>query len=489
MRVLTAFGRAYGELPEPPAALTKEQQQFIEQAVDSLAEQEKVICVRLSLFAEMAKSRPWTPASLRQLGGAEGVGAAFLRETFSSPTAPPHHRYHERAARSLLKALLPEIGTDIKIARRSTTELLECTDYARRPADFQELIKLLDGELRLITPADVPDSDRNREAGSDASYSDNKQYQLTHDYLVPSLRQWLVGKQRETHRGRAELRLAEMTAFWSTRPERRRLPNLLEFLDVSLFTRRRDRTAAQQQMLTAAGRYHGTRVAIATLLLIAAALVGTEWRGRSRARQLVGQLMTADVQKVPAIIPQMQPYRRWVDPLLYSAVREAEANRNVDSHLNLSLALLPIDATQLDWLTNHVLDAPPDDVDAIRHAIWFRPERNAVVASMKQHMKNIEAADSSQGRSSQQRAASRLPAASLIALYEPTSLESPALSDSLINELLMTALADRKRWIELLRPAGAAMTNAAERAASNPELSPQERIQAGIVLESFRNGP
>ncbi len=33
-------------------------------------------------------------------------------------------------------------------------------------------------------------------------------YQLTHDYLVPPLRQWLFRKQRETRRGRAELRLA-----------------------------------------------------------------------------------------------------------------------------------------------------------------------------------------------------------------------------------------------------------------------------------------
>ena len=33
-------------------------------------------------------------------------------------------------------------------------------------------------------------------------------YQLTHDYLVHSLRDWLTRKQRETRRGRAELRLA-----------------------------------------------------------------------------------------------------------------------------------------------------------------------------------------------------------------------------------------------------------------------------------------
>ena len=38
-------------------------------------------------------------------------------------------------------------------------------------------------------------------------------YQLTHDYLVHSLRDWLTRKQRETRRGRAELRLAERSAL------------------------------------------------------------------------------------------------------------------------------------------------------------------------------------------------------------------------------------------------------------------------------------
>ena len=54
-------------------------------------------------------------------------------------------------------------------------------------------------------------------------------YQLTHDYLVPSLRDWLTRKQRETRRGRAELRLAER-AFVSSgtaRPENRYLPSVL----------------------------------------------------------------------------------------------------------------------------------------------------------------------------------------------------------------------------------------------------------------------
>lgn len=488
MRVLTAFGRAYGELPEPPVALSKEQQQFIEQAVSSLAEQDKVICVRLSLFAEMAKSRPWTPASLRQLGGAEGVGAAFLNETFSSPTAPPHHRYHERAARALLKALLPELGTDIRIARRSTTELLDCTDYAGRPADFQELIKLLDGELRLITPADVSESGNDLEAGADNARADDKQYQLTHDYLVPSLRQWLVGKQRETHRGRAELRLAELTAYWSARPERRRLPNLLEFLDVTLFTRRRDRTDPQQQMIRAAGKHHGARCLIAAALLTVAALIGLEWRGRSKARELTRQLTTADIQAVPGIIEQMQPYRRWVNPLLQSAIGEAAANANLRKQLNVSLALLPADPNQMSFLREYILEAPAEDVMAMRHLFWNEPDRAEYLTSLRQH---IESLNSHTGEERRAKGAgpSRLPAAAVIALYDAPSLQSTTLHDALVSELIAAAKSERKLWVDLLQPAGPGLSAAAARAAANPERPVHEREAAEDLHSRFRQAP
>ena len=39
-----------------------------------LAQDGKVISVRLALFAEMVKGKPWTPATLKRVGGTEGVG-------------------------------------------------------------------------------------------------------------------------------------------------------------------------------------------------------------------------------------------------------------------------------------------------------------------------------------------------------------------------------------------------------------------------------
>src|SRR5207253_6597650 len=153
-KVLAAFGRAFGVLPDGPAEASKEHKQFLEQAVSGLAQEGKVICVRLALFAEMMKGKTWTPSSLKAVGGTAGVGVTFLEETFSAAAAPPEHRYHQQAARAVLQALLPESGSDIKGRMRSYPELLQASGYTGRPRDFDDLLRILDGELRLITPTD-----------------------------------------------------------------------------------------------------------------------------------------------------------------------------------------------------------------------------------------------------------------------------------------------------------------------------------------------
>ena len=140
--------------PRRSSELTPEQRTFLEQSVAGLAQDGKVISVRLALFAEMVKGKPWTPATLKEVGGTQGVGVTFLDETFSATTAPPEHRLHQKAAQAVLKALLPQSGTDIKGQMRSEAELREASGYASRPRDFDDVIGILDSELRLITPTD-----------------------------------------------------------------------------------------------------------------------------------------------------------------------------------------------------------------------------------------------------------------------------------------------------------------------------------------------
>jgi hypothetical protein len=150
-KVLASFGRAFGTFPKSPS---KKQKAFLDQAVAGLAQDGRVVCVRLALFAEMVKVRPWTPVTLKDIGGTEGVGIAFLEETFAARTAQPRHRLHQQAARTVLRALLPEPGRDLKGKMCSRDELWAASGYANRPKDFEELLRVLDGELRLVTPTD-----------------------------------------------------------------------------------------------------------------------------------------------------------------------------------------------------------------------------------------------------------------------------------------------------------------------------------------------
>jgi serine/threonine protein kinase len=364
-RVLTAFGRAFGAWPEGDAGENDEPRRFVEQAVQGLAQDGKVNCVRLAVFAEMMKGKRWTPATLKEVGGTRGVGMTFLEETFSAATAPPAHRYHQKAARAVLRSLLPETDADIKGHMRSHAELLAASGYADRPDDFEELIRLLDGELRLLTPTDPEGTTRTDDTPSGLR-SEQKYYQLTHDYLVHSLQDWLTRKQKETRRGRAELRLAERSALWNDKPEKRRLPSLTEWARIRLLTRARSWTPPQRKMMRQADRYYCVRslVLAACLLLLGAGAL--EYQRRVEAQGMVDRLLSADVANVPEILEAMRPYRRLLEPRLRDALARED---NPKRKLLLSLALVRSQPDQVPFLHEQLLQAAPQDFAVIRQEL------------------------------------------------------------------------------------------------------------------------
>ena len=61
-KVLAAFGRAFGALPDNLGETDPEQKSFVTQSVAGLAEEGKVISVRLALFAEMMKGKAVDPS-------------------------------------------------------------------------------------------------------------------------------------------------------------------------------------------------------------------------------------------------------------------------------------------------------------------------------------------------------------------------------------------------------------------------------------------
>jgi hypothetical protein len=303
------------------------------------------------------------------LGGVEGIGVNFLEETFSSRTANPAYRLHENASRGVLKALLPGAGSDIKGHMRSHDELLTASDYQDHPQDFAALLGILDTELRLITPTDP-----QRLEAESTSDPASKYFQLAHDYLVPSLREWLTRKQKETRRGRAELRLADRTDLWNDKPENRRLPSLFEYLDIGLLTSSKNWTTSERAMMRKAGRVYGVRWGIAAaflLVLIVSCLAILRQienrRHADYAAALVDKLAKADIVQVPGIVEELRRYRSRVDPLLKQA--EDKAKYGSPQRLRLALARLPVNADEVDYLRDQLSAATPTEFPFVRDAL------------------------------------------------------------------------------------------------------------------------
>ncbi|QEL18658.1 bifunctional serine/threonine-protein kinase/formylglycine-generating enzyme family protein [Limnoglobus roseus] len=454
-KVLTAFGRAFGALQAAPTAPTSDQKKFLKLAVSGLAQNGKVIPVRLALFAEMMKDKAWTPATLKRVGGTEGIGATFLEETFSAATAPPEHRYREKAARGVLKALLPEAGADIKGHMRSDGELLDASGYRSRPADFDHLIRILDGELRLITPTDPEGRDEGgRTADEEETVSTaansvsppllQRYYQLTHDYLVVSLRDWLTRKQKETRRGRAELLLADRAALWNDRPERRYLPSLGEYLNILIFTQSNGWSDPERRMMTSAGQRQKVRATFGGLILLgvfAAVLLGyrqfSEDRARGQAQALVDKLRVADVKELPSILEALKERPERHVPLL-EVIADNEG-RPAPERFRAALALADGPAPHARHLIRLSLTCDLAHIKVVSdriapHADGYRGELWEVVGE-----KNLSAS-------------SRLRAAVLLAVADPKGAHWSEIAAKVTDALITAASLDIDGWAELLEP-------------------------------------
>jgi len=473
-KVLGSFGRAYGVLPARPANPTPEQQAFLDQAVAGLAQDGKIISVRLALFAEMVKGKPWTPATLREVGGTEGVGVTFLEETFGAATAPPEHRLHQNAAQAVLKALLPQSGTEIKGEMRSESELRAASGYASRPRDFEDLVRILDPELRLITPTDPDGAPEEGQAVRPASH---RYYQLTHDYLVHALRDWLTRKQRETRRGRAELRLADRAALWNAKPENRHLPSVLEWANIRLLTRKRDWTEPQRKMMNRAGRWHGLQ-ALGLLFLLSAAVAGglvlqhrvNEDRQSTRASGFVQRVLDADTAQVPDIVSAMRDYRRWVDPALRAELERAPDDSR--RKLHAALALWPVDRSVGPFLEQRLLAAAPAELAVIRGAL--RPQRAELTPRLWPVAESLKAGD-----------AALLPPAAALALYDPEGPRWAPVAAKVAQALVTIDPVLLGSWLDALRPVRDKLTASLAEIFRNKARPESERTLATSILADY----
>jgi eukaryotic-like serine/threonine-protein kinase len=156
------------------------------------------------------------------------------------------------------------------------------------------------------------------------------------------------------------------------------------------------------------------RPGIVAVLLAVATFTGLTIQERAEERHkanhaagLVQAVLNADIAQVPAIVEQMKDYRHWADPLLREENSKAVATSR--QKLYTSLALLPVDPSQVPYLKDRLLDAEAGEVAVIRDPLF--PHKDQLVGEL---WSVVEAP--TKGKESQ-----RLRAAAALANYDAES--------------------------------------------------------------------
>jgi len=511
-RVLTRFGQAFGRLPADAARMTADQLAFVKQAAHGLSRRGEVVSVRIAVFSEMVKHKEWAPATLEEVGGTEGIGINYLEETFGGKAANPTHREHRIAAQNVLVALLPEVDTDIRGEMRSVDELLIASGYQDKPREFAQVLSILDGDLKLITPTEPE--------GLDSAVSSErpmKFYQLTHDYLVPSLRAWLGRVRLETRRGQAEIRLAERTKLWTSKSENRQLPSLAEYLRIRLLTTANRWSAGERAMMGAAGRFYGVRVSlfslVASSLLIAGAVMVRSQQQRLDNERILS-LFTADLGDFESVARNLvnQPAR--VKKKL-AAIAEGKAGP-------IGEAIAIVDFRKESWRADYVLANQGVNYlqQLVEHAISTnaQPEMVALVATRVRPFADrssgkpgeSEAGGSAQHRSAQgerddagvpfteflwaavqdARAdkAKRLRSAAILAIADPDSEKWPGVAPQLVEALLVANPFEIAEWIDLLKPVSPQFRQLLRDVVVDEQVTDDVRAQAARAIAYCDDG-
>src|SRR5262249_28278339 len=147
-----------------------------------------------------------------------------------------------------------------------------------------------------------------------------------------------------------------------------------------------------------------------------------EQRKATRAAGMVQGLVSADTSQVPALVAQMAEYRKWTDPLLREEFDQAAAGSR--QKLHASLALLPVDAAQVEYLHQRLLDAEPGEIAVIRD--FLDPHKEALLDKLWSVTEVPVKGTESQ----------RLRAAAALAKYDPESPKWAKNSALVVNDLV-----------------------------------------------------
>ena len=193
-----------------------------------------------------------------------------------------------------------------------------------------------------------------------------------------------------------------------------------------------------------AGRVHGVRGVLTFALLSAGVLAGIAVRRQvienqraTHAAGLVQRVLDADTPQVPDIVGAMRDYRRWVDSSLRSELEKSSDDSR--QKLHASLALLPVDASQVDYLFNRLLKATPSELPVLRDAL--KPHQATLVPKLWSVLDSAQPGD-----------VSLLPAASALADYDAASPRWESVGGKVAQALIRVNPVFLGPWLDALRP-------------------------------------
>ncbi|MEM0926134.1 MAG: serine/threonine-protein kinase, partial [Planctomycetota bacterium] len=342
--VLTEFGQALGKW-EAGDTGRRTRQAFLREATRRLSGPEGIECVRLAILVETIRSIPWTVETLRGIGGMHEIGSIFLDRCFSRADSNPAFRALERLVGPILRELTPTDETDIKGSSKSIAELAAASGQSKNSETLVAAVDVLDRKLGLIRPVDRLES---TETDSQSSAFEDRRFQLTHDFLVHSVRQWLQSKQEASRSGRARLRLARLSQLWSQQQENRYLPSVLEFLSIGWHVRPGRMSHTEKEFFRQSSRTFFRRAALVAASFFAVVLL-VVWRvsdERKRnfdarmqlAETRVGRLLSVEPGAVGVAIELLQSDAAASAITLQSFLDQSDTDPEREARLSLALA-------------------------------------------------------------------------------------------------------------------------------------------------------
>jgi formylglycine-generating enzyme required for sulfatase activity len=174
-------------------------------------------------------------------------------------------------------------------------------------------------------------------------------------------------------------------------------------------------------------------------------------------------------------VEELSHYRRWIDPLLRDAYQEAEASKEPGSRaqLHVSMALLPVDAGQTEYLYERLLDATPQEISILCEVL--APHQDELLEKLWAVVEHP-----AQGKEHR-----RLRAACALAKYDPENGRWATVAEPVVDDFVAVAPTYLERWMDSLKPVRRKLQTALETVFRDANRTETKRSLATSILADY----